>query len=749
MIGLLEMLLLSSFGFLLVGCAPSGGKGRGASDDASAGPTCSVVASVPYWAQKEAITSFKKNIDLFDHVTLFWYHVRPDGQVEKYTRAVEDRRLIERAQERGVKVLALVANLPDDEQPDDGGTWDAERVGRLIGSERARAAHVEDLMALTRRLNFDGIHIDYESLPEEYRGDFTQFIKELADALHAEGKLLAVALHAKTSEENPRESNGSGAQDWEALHRYADQLHFMTYNQHTPETEPGPVASLGWVERVLRYAIETRQVPASKIFVGIPLYAEEWYRSGSGKYEGLDRDMTFAEAQARKRENDGVEWWSSEHESPYIVFHDQQGREHVIWFENRRSSEQKLALLANLGICNMALWRLGGEDPGFWKTMRSGSRPGSGGARAPLPKRSSMQESGADSMTVANEAARRRRWSWGTDRLELAGETYAKMEFYSSFGATDPEDQRENWLVFMDSAQRLEVTPRLAIESDVRVVLESDGEDDRFYSEFPYRGLYGRKLLLRYQTEHFAAFGGKYEPADDIRGHAPIFFGNYSVDLRMDRRVGVGASATFSHAALGSHTLTGHAFHLDTSRLSGEVFSGRDRHGMSDGTLARTGRPDSFLLTLNGGSTGDGAGIAYTLGWGRQKNGDTTALDEYDYLAALKGNVPLGQLGSLEPSVDVMALQNAGGEAGNVRNILLGLQFARSALRVGGAYSMRFVDPGALEARGSDAIAEILASYDFGRGVSMETAYQNIREGDARNNFLGVVLVYMRDWLVS
>jgi spore germination protein len=745
-IGLLEMLSLS--GCLLAGCSPSSGKSRAAPDGASAGQSCSVVASVPYWAQEQASSSFKRNIDLIDHVALFWYHVGPDGRIRKYAQAEEDRTLIELAHEHDVKVLALVTNLPDNEQPDDGGTWDHERVGRIISSESSRAAHIEDLVALTRRLGVDGIYIDYEALPRTYRESFTLFIKELADALHAESQLLAVVVHAKTAENDPREDNGSGAQDWEALHQYVDQLHIMAYNQHTAATAPGPVASIGWFERVIRHAVETTQVSPAKIYTGIPLYAEEWYQNGSGQYHGLGQDMTFAEVQQRKREHGGNERWSDEHQSPYIVFHDQEGRKHIIWFENRRSSEQKLAIMASLGLCNLALWRLGGEDQGFWSLMRDGIHLGPASARAPVLDGPSVPER-ADAPTPSSdeEPVIRRLWNRGKGHLELAGQISAQMLFYSAV-AVKPEYQRSNWLVRMDSGQELKLTSRLVLDSDVRVVLESDGEDERFYSEFPYEGMYVRRLLLRYGTDHFAVFAGKYVPADGIRGHAPIFFGNHSVELRLDRRIGAGASATLSHAVLGLHTLTGHVFHVDTSRLSGEVFSGRDRHRMFDGSLANTGRLDSFLVTLNGGSTGTGIGIAYTLGWGRQKNGDTMSLDEHEYLAALKGNVPLGQLGSLVPSVDVMSLQNARGEVGSVRNILLGLRYAGSAFSLGGAYSMRFVNPGSVEASSRNLIAEILASYDFGRGLAMEAAYQSIREGGEQANFLGVVLSYMHGWRV-
>jgi spore germination protein len=740
------MPIVAGWALLVAGCATPSGTSPSAPDDAAVEHACSVLGAVPYWAQEEAISSFDKHIELIDYISVFWYNVGPDGDVRKYVMAAEDRALIKRAHRHGVKVLALIANLPDEEQAGDGGDWDAARVGRVIGSEADRRAHIAALMDLTRRMHFDGIYIDYELLPGTYRESFTRFIEELSLALHAEDKTLAVALHPKTSEGNPLEDNGSAAQDWDALHAYADQLHFMTYGEHTADSPPGPVASVGWVERILRYAVVTRRVPPAKVYMGMPLYAQEWSQTSSGQYRGLD-DLVFKDVQQRKHTHHGTEKWSAKHESPYVVYRDQKQMAHAIWFENKRSSEAKLAVGNELEICKLSIWRLGGEDPSFWDLVREQRA----GARAPAPESAGAEEE--EHAEDRGDDSRSSKWDgdaiwrpWAREHLELTGETSASMELYSAFAATDPSTERENWLAYMDSAQELALTSRLGVESNVRVVLESDGEDARFYTDFPHEGLYVTSLLLRYRTDRYSIFAGKYELASDIRGHAPIFFGNHSVDLRLDRRLGAGASATLTHAAIGQHTLTGHVFHADTTRLSGEVFTGQDRNRMYAGSLARTGKPDSHLVTLNGGRTGSNAGLAYTLGWGRQRNGDPAAPDEHIYLGALSGNVPLGRYGNLEPSADVLSLHDAGGQTGNTRNLLFGLEYAVSAFSLGAAYSIRFVDPAPEQDGRRDLIAEILARYEIGRGLSMEAAYQNIREAGQQGNLFGVVLGYTHDW---
>jgi spore germination protein YaaH len=337
---------------------------------------CEVSVGVPYWDQGRAIRSLKKNAHQIQHISAFWYHLTPRGEVLKYKRARLRQSLRDFARDNDIKFFALVANLPDDEREGGGLTWDSERVGKLLRTRDRRAAHIADLMDVVRSMDFDGLHIDYEALPERYERRFTAFIRELGEELHGEGKLLAVALHSKTSARDPREDNGSWAQNWLALAPHVDQLHIMTYSQHTAATEPGPVAALDWFKLILAYAAQHKSIPTQKIFVGLPLYGEEWKFTGRRSI-GVHDDLTFDGVKSRLSANRGREFFSESLGSPFAVYRDATNAERVIWFENAESSRLKQRAAESYGLCNMALWRLGGEDPDLWSLFR---RNGSGKA---------------------------------------------------------------------------------------------------------------------------------------------------------------------------------------------------------------------------------------------------------------------------------------------------------------------------------------------------------------------------------
>ncbi len=316
------------------------------------------IGSIPYWDQSDAIASFKEHTDQFDFITVFWYALRSDGSIGQYPYANIDTDFVAYAQEHGVKVQVLIANLPTE---DEGGDWDWKRVDKVISSASARQKHIAEIVALVKQYKFDGVNIDYEALRQRQRKDFTAFIRELAEALHREGKHLGVSLHAKVGENNLRYSNGSQAQDWKELARYADQLRIMTIEQHWESSGPGPAASVAWMEPILKYA--QKLIPADKLFVVMPLYGYDW-TAGERRATGL----TYEHVQALIAQYNPTVKWDGKSTSHYFAY-TADGEKHTVWFEDARSTRERLKLLQRLGLSNLSFWRLGNEDERVWEAV--------------------------------------------------------------------------------------------------------------------------------------------------------------------------------------------------------------------------------------------------------------------------------------------------------------------------------------------------------------------------------------------
>jgi spore germination protein len=324
-----------------------------------------VIGWIPFWDQENAFKSFSSHADKFDFVSLFWYRIDKNGKVTTYKDAKEDQKIIDYAKKHKVKVLALVANLPDDSE---GGDWDAKRVDRVISSAQARKKHINELLQMVERKKFDGIDIDYEALKGHQRENFSLFIEELAGELHERGKILGVAIHPKTAEYLPEEDNGSQAQDLIRLAKAADQLYFMTYLEYGKFSPPGPPGSIGWIEKVMRYAVDRLGVPREKVYMGVGLMGVRWQLESNGGYTGEQDDIPYQQIHNITQNKKIQPSWDDPSRTPFIRYSENNVTS-VLWFENKDSIVQRFDLAKRLGVEGIAFWRLGGEDSAIWNQL--------------------------------------------------------------------------------------------------------------------------------------------------------------------------------------------------------------------------------------------------------------------------------------------------------------------------------------------------------------------------------------------
>lgn len=322
---------------------------------------------IPYWDQKNAFESFSKNAALFDFVSVFWYRIDANGNLTTYKATSEDQTIIDFAHQHKIKILAVIANAPDFYE---GGDWDYQRVNLAIANENMRRKHILDIVTLVENKNLDGVDIDYEALRESQKENFSLFIEELANKLHQQGKILGVAIHPKTSENNPQEDNGSHAQDWRRIAKSADQMYFMTYTEHAISSAPGPAGSIDWINGVMTYALDEIKVPPEKIFLGIGLFGLEWQKAGDGSYYGENDDLTFEEIQSVINKNALKVIWDNLAKSPHFEY-EKGNKTDIVWFENSESIKERIMIAKKLSVGGVAFWRLGGEDPGVWDVLKS------------------------------------------------------------------------------------------------------------------------------------------------------------------------------------------------------------------------------------------------------------------------------------------------------------------------------------------------------------------------------------------
>ncbi len=253
------------------------------------------------------------------------------------------------ARSRGMKILAGVTNVR---------RWrpDERMIHAMLSSPVRRAALITEIVALVQRLGYDGVHIDFENVPAADRETLTRFVQDVAEPLHARGKLVMVAVPPKTSDDVRDPSRG--AFDYRALGWLSDLIVVMAYDQHYSSSRPGPVASLPWVQEVVRFTLS--QVPPSRVVLGVPLYGYEWPLRRWARA----RAFGYGTIMARAAERGATVHWHNEAKVPYYAT-----SRHVVWFEDARSVEYKVGFAQQQQLAGVAVWRLGLEDPHVWEAL--------------------------------------------------------------------------------------------------------------------------------------------------------------------------------------------------------------------------------------------------------------------------------------------------------------------------------------------------------------------------------------------
>jgi spore germination protein len=261
-----------------------------------------------------------------------------------------DSRAVELAKSRDIKSLVLIHNYQNGFQPG--------LAHQVLSVEENRSNLTDNILSLLEEHGYDGVNIDLEGILLKDRDYYNGFLKELKEKLSPRGFLLTVSIPARTAHDIP--NNWSGAYDYARIGETADLVAVMTYDEHWFGGDPGPIASLPWVERVLDYSVS--QIPREKILLGIPAYGYDW------SSDGECRSVPWSKAGELASENGGANW-HNESSTPYIIYYDESGDRHETWFENESSLELKLDLVNNSGVAGVAIWRLGFEDGGFWRSL--------------------------------------------------------------------------------------------------------------------------------------------------------------------------------------------------------------------------------------------------------------------------------------------------------------------------------------------------------------------------------------------
>jgi spore germination protein YaaH len=332
------------------------------------------------WYSTPSEHSTKSFLDHADQISIVspqvFMFVRDGG-----IRGKVDQRVVDKAKEKGVKLVPLVMN-PGFDQP---------IMHHILTTKSARAKAIRSLTALCRDHGFAGIQFDIENVHVRDKDAFTSFSRETADSLHGIGCTLSAAVVPRISEDPGPTTyhkwifdNWRGVYDYKALAESMDFLSYMTYAQHTGASTPGPVAGYRWVKDCLDHLIALG-VPPSKISLGLASYSDHWYpvydTAKGPRMRGSDASYSSVMSILAKR--NVTPTWDDTDKAMRAEW-SEAGIYESAWIEDSRAFMAKLELVKEYKLRGYSVWVLGTEDPKTWDAIKAG---GADGIRVPPARR--------------------------------------------------------------------------------------------------------------------------------------------------------------------------------------------------------------------------------------------------------------------------------------------------------------------------------------------------------------------------
>ncbi len=298
----------------------------------------------------------RKTLPFLTYLSLFTYGFTPTGELIP----IEDEELIALAKEFGVAPIMVLA--PMDEQ----GNFSSESAHNMFGNPEAQANLINNLVTTLKAKGYAGIDIDFEFIMPDDKQGFINFITAVNARLNEEGLITFVALAPKISGE--MKGLLYEAHDYPAIGAIADKILLMTYEWGYTYGPPMATSPINNMRKVLAYGVSV--IDPDKILMGTPNYAYDWplpYVKGTTVAESIGNQDAIIRAVKY-----GVTIQFDETaQSPFFNYTNEQGVEHIVWFDDVRSMDAKLRLIPEFKLNGSGIWQIMRYFPGLWMAMDS------------------------------------------------------------------------------------------------------------------------------------------------------------------------------------------------------------------------------------------------------------------------------------------------------------------------------------------------------------------------------------------
>lgn len=289
------------------------------------------------------------------YISPFSYQVNEDGTLNN----INDEGIIRAARENNVAPLMIITNFRN-------GNFDTQLAHTILSNETIQQNLINNVISTMRNKGYFGLNIDFERIAPADRQLYNNFLRRITTQLHNNNFVVSTALAPKTTDVTT--GAWHGAHDYRAHGEIVDFVIIMTYEWGWSGGPPMAVAPINEVQKVLDYAVSV--IPRNKIMMGAPLYGYDWSLPYTPGGEWARRISPDGAVRLAARVGAQIQYDETA-QSPHFNYRDENGVEHVVWFEDARSMKAKNEMAANMRLRGISYWVLGQSFVQNWTLLNN------------------------------------------------------------------------------------------------------------------------------------------------------------------------------------------------------------------------------------------------------------------------------------------------------------------------------------------------------------------------------------------
>ncbi|MFL0245696.1 LysM peptidoglycan-binding domain-containing protein [Candidatus Clostridium stratigraminis] len=302
---------------------------------------------------ESSVQTVREAAPFLTYLAPFAYRIKEDGTLE----TIDDSSLINAAYAGSIVPMMSITNFTSTEL--------GHNLAHVVLSNKDISQKlITNIINIMKEKGYQGVNIDFENVLPEDRENYNQFLESVVQRLHRENFFVSTALAPKTGES--QQGLLYEAHDYAAHGRIVDFVILMTYEWGYRLGPPQAISPLDKIKQVLDYAVSV--IHRDKIFFGFQLYARDWLLP---HVQGMEAEtFSMQEAISRAVKYGATINFDPVSQTPFFNYVDNQGRSHVVWFEDARSAQAKFDAVKDYNLRGISYWALGYPFPQNWTLLK-------------------------------------------------------------------------------------------------------------------------------------------------------------------------------------------------------------------------------------------------------------------------------------------------------------------------------------------------------------------------------------------